>query len=60
MYFIVIRPPRRVSKNAYIVSKGDTDMPLLEVKGKDEIAEVTASFNRMHTSLIKAFEVLNG
>ena len=27
---------------------------------KDEIAEVTASFNRMHTSLIKAFEMLNG
>ncbi len=59
MYFIVIRPLRRVSKNADIISKGEIDLPPLEVKGKDEIAEVTASFNRMHTSLVKAFEMLN-
>lgn len=59
MYFIVIRPLRRVSKNADIISKGEIDLPPLEIKGKDEIAEVTASFNRMHTSLIKAFEMLN-
>ena len=59
MYGIVIRPLRRVSKNADIISKGQIDLPLLEVKGKDEIAEVTASFNRMHTSLSKAFEMLN-
>ena len=60
LYFIVIRPLRLVSRNADIISKGQIDMPQLEVKGKDEIAEVTASFNRMHTSLIKAFEMLNG
>jgi HAMP domain-containing protein len=60
LYMIVIRPLRRVSKNADIVSKGDVDMPPLEVRGRDEIAEVTASFNRMHTSLVKAFELLNG
>jgi HAMP domain-containing protein len=60
MYLIVIRRLRRVSKNADIISKGETDMPLLAVKGNDEIAEVTASFNRMHTSLVKAFEMLNG
>jgi HAMP domain-containing protein len=60
MYLIVIRPLRRVSKNADIISKGEIDMPPLEVKGKDEIADVTASFNRMHTSLLKAFEMLNG
>ena len=60
MYLIVIRPLRKVSKNADIISKGEIDLPPLEIKGKDEIAEVTASFNRMHTSLIKAFEMLNG
>jgi HAMP domain-containing protein len=60
MYLIVIRPLRRVSKNADIISKGEIDLPPLEVKGKDEIADVTASFNRMHTSLVKAFELLNG
>lgn len=59
MYFIVIRPLRRVSANADVVSKGEIDLPPLEIKGKDEIAEVTASFNRMHTSLSKAFEMLN-
>jgi len=59
MYFIVILPLRRVSKNADIISKGEIDLPPLATKGKDEIAEVTASFNRMHTSLIKAFEMLN-
>ncbi len=59
VYSIVVRPLRRVSKNADLISKGEIDMPPLEIKGKDEIAEVTASFNRMHTSLIKAFEMLN-
>jgi len=59
MYMIVIRPLRRVSRNADIISKGEIDLPPLEIKGKDEIAEVTASFNRMHTSLVKAFEMLN-
>lgn len=59
MYLIVIRPLRRVSRNADTISKGEINLPLLEIKGKDEIAEVTASFNRMHTSLIKAFEMLN-
>jgi HAMP domain-containing protein len=59
LYFIVIRPLARISKNADIISKGDVDMPLTEVRGRDEIAEVTSSFNRMHTSLIKAFELLN-
>ncbi len=59
MYLIVIRPLRMVSKNADMISKGEMDLPLLEIKSKDEIAEVTASFNRMHTSLKKAFEMLN-
>jgi HAMP domain-containing protein len=60
MYVIVIRPLRRVSRNADRISKGELDLPPLKITGKDEIAEVTASFNRMHTSLIKAFEMLNG
>jgi HAMP domain-containing protein len=59
MYMIVIRPLRRVSSNADIISKGEIDLPPLEVRGRDEIAQVTASFNRMHTSLVKAFEMLN-
>ncbi len=60
MYFVVISPLRRVSKTADSISKGEVTLPPLEVKGRDEIAEVTASFNRMHTSLRKALEMLNG
>jgi len=60
MYFIVIRPLRKVSQTADRISTGEIDLPPLPVKGKDEIAEVTTSFNRMHTSLKKAMELLNG
>jgi protein-histidine pros-kinase len=60
MYFIVIRPLRRVSRAADRISTGEIDLPPLPVHGKDEIAEVTTSFNRMHTSLKKAMELLNG
>lgn len=60
MYFIVIRPLRMVSENADRISKGEVDLPPIQPKGRDEIAQVTASFNRMHASLIKAFEMLNG
>ena len=60
MYLLVVRPLGRVSRSADRISKGEVDLPPLPVKGNDEIAAVTASFNRMHTSLIKAFEMLNG
>jgi HAMP domain-containing protein len=59
MYFIVIRPLRAVSASADHISTGEIDQPPLPVKGKDEIAEVTTSFNRMHTSLKKAMEMLD-
>lgn len=59
MYFIVIRPLRKVSTTADRISTGEIDLPPLPVKGKDEIAQVTTSFNRMQTSLKKAMEMLN-
>lgn len=59
MYYIVIRPLRLVSQSADRISTGEIDLPPLPIKGKDEIAEVTTSFNRMHTSLKKAMEMLN-
>jgi len=58
VYFIVIRPLRFVSDAADRVSKGETNPPPLPVKGSDEIAAVTASFNRMQLSLAKAFKML--
>ncbi len=58
LYLIVIRPLRRVSQSADRISKGETDLPELQPQGRDEIAEVTASFNRMHVSLAKALKML--
>ena len=59
LYFIVIRPLRRASQAADRISKGETDLPELEVRGRDEIADVTSSFNRMHVSLAKALKMLD-
>jgi hypothetical protein len=58
VYWLVIRPLKLVSETANRVSTGEKDVPPLPVKGKDEIASVTASFNRMQVSLIKAFKML--
>jgi protein-histidine pros-kinase len=58
VYFFVIRPLKLMSEIADRVSKGEVNVPPLMVKGKDEIAVVTASFNRMQLSLAKAFNML--
>ena len=58
VYYIVIRPLKLVSDTADRVSKGQTVPAPLPVKGSDEIATVTASFNRMQVSLAKAFKML--
>jgi methyl-accepting chemotaxis protein len=58
VYWFVIRPLKLVSETANRVSKGEKDVPPLPAKGKDEIADVTASFNRMQMSLAKAFKML--
>jgi len=59
LYLIVIRPLHQVSQAADRISKGDTDVPDLEVTGSDEIADVTGSFNRMRVSLQKALKMLD-
>lgn len=58
LYWLVIQPLHKVSQSANRVSRGDTDVPTLEVRGKDEIADVTSSFNRMRVSLTKALKML--
>jgi protein-histidine pros-kinase len=58
VYVLVIRPLRTVAEAADRVSKGDTDAPEVPVRGKDEISNVTASFNRMRVSLEKALRML--
>jgi protein-histidine pros-kinase len=57
---LVIRPVRKLSDMADRISSGDMSLPELPVHGSDEIAGLTASFNRMFVSLQKAFRLLNG
>jgi HAMP domain-containing protein len=54
VYLLVIRPLRIVSDTADSVSRGEKNVPPIKVKGKDEIAAVASSFNRMQVSLAKA------
>ncbi len=58
LYFLVIRPLHAVSVAADRVSRGETDVNPPQAKGNDEIADVTASFNRMRVSLVKALKML--
>ncbi len=60
LYTIVIRPLRTISGSADRISQGEMDLDQLPVHGRDEVADVTRSFNRMHTSLKKAMDLLNG
>jgi protein-histidine pros-kinase len=57
--FFVIRPVRKLSAMADRISTGDMSLQELPVRGGDEIADLTASFNRMFVSLQKAFRMLN-
>ena len=58
-YVFVIRPLRLVAAAADRASTGDPNAPELEVRGEDEIAVVTAAFNRMRVSLAKALRMLD-
>ena len=54
----VLRPVRRLSAFADRASTGETGMLEIPVEGQDEIARLTASFNRMYISLQKAMRML--
>ena len=58
LYFIVIRPLQLVSAAADRASKGEVDPAPIPVRGNDEIAGMTTSFNRMQVSLAKALKLL--
>ncbi len=59
LYYSVLRPVARLSSVADEISKGNFEVQELPVKGKDEIAVLAASFNRMYRSLVRAMEMLN-
>ena len=56
----VVRPLRRLSTMADQISVGQMDMAELPVRGKDEIAVLAGSFNRMRRSLERALKMLEG
>jgi HAMP domain-containing protein len=58
LFFFVIRPVGELADMADRISKGELDIPELPVKGADEISHLTASFNRMYLSLVKAIHML--
>ena len=58
VYWFVIRPLKLVSELADRLSKGEKDAPPLVVSGKDEIASLATSFNRMQVSFAKALAML--
>jgi len=60
LHVVVVRPIGRLSDLADRVSRGDTDVPDVLVRGKDEVAVLAGSFNRMRISLAKAMSMLEG
>jgi protein-histidine pros-kinase len=58
LYGVVIRPLKTLSRMADQVSTGNLDVPEIPVRGRDEVAVLTGSFNRMRISLVKALKML--
>ena len=55
---VIIRPVRVIAASANEVSLGNMDAPEIGVRGRDEIAVLGESFNRMRRSLANALRML--
>lgn len=60
LHFLVVRPVRRLSDMADRVSRGEADVPEVTLGGRDEVAVLAGSFQRMRISLSKAMAMLEG
>lgn len=60
LHLVIIRRVRRIASAADAVSLGQMDAPELPATGGDEIASLTASFNRMRRSFANAMRLLEG
>jgi HAMP domain-containing protein len=58
LHFVIVKPVRRISAIASEVSLGNMDAPEVTVRGRDEIASLAESFNRMRRSLANAMKLL--
>jgi len=56
--WLIVRPIRRMSESADKISTGDFGVPEFTEKGKDEVAILGSSFNRMRRSLEKAMQMI--
>lgn len=59
LLLFVVKPVRRLATRADEISRGDLEIPELQVTGRDEISTLAAAFNRMHRSLKGAMKMLN-
>jgi len=60
LHAIVVKPVRSIAARASTISTGNLDVPEFEVHGRDEIASLATSFNRMRRSLQQALKLLDG
>jgi protein-histidine pros-kinase len=58
LHFVIVKPIRRMSDIASEVSLGNMDAPEFAERGRDEIASLAGSFNRMRRSLANAMKLL--
>jgi methyl-accepting chemotaxis protein len=58
--WLIVRPIRQMSEAADKISTGDFGVPEFNDKGKDEVAVLGSSFNRMRRSLEKAMQMIGG
>jgi len=56
---LIVRPITRMSVAADRISTGDKDIPELAESGRDEVALLARSFNRMRRSLEKAISLID-
>ena len=56
---LIVRPIRKMSAAADKISVGELDIPELAESGKDEVALLAKSFNRMRRSLEKAISLID-
>jgi protein-histidine pros-kinase len=56
---LIVRPIRRMSQAADQISTGNVDVEDLKESGKDEVALLAKSFNRMRRSLEKAISLID-
>lgn len=54
----VVKPVQKITSIADVISKGGVTEGEFNVKGKDDIAKLSQSFNRMRRSLEKAMDML--